>query len=135
MLKKPALLLIELLIGIYDVLNNPLMGAAYDHTRTRWGKARPYILATPLPYFLSTAIMYCGALIFGDTGVNDPKKIIFLFSLLRLKILMMPTLTGAVRQVIKSSLTAISKLLTGLYLQIISIFIFMSMASCLVRLE
>jgi hypothetical protein len=63
------------------------------------------------------------------------KKIIFLFSLLRLKILMTPTLTGAVRLVIKSSLTAISKLLTGLYLQIISIFIFMSMASCLVRLE
>ena len=70
---------IKALISIYDTLNDPLMGIAFDKTRTRWGKARPYILSTPLPYFLSTALMYCGAMIFGDTGVNDPKKIIFLF--------------------------------------------------------
>ncbi len=29
--------LILTLIGIYDVLNNPLMGIVYDKTRTRWG--------------------------------------------------------------------------------------------------
>ncbi len=71
--------IIKALISIYDTLNDPLMGILFDKTRTRWGKARPYILATPLPFFLATAVMYCGALIFGDTGVNDPKKIIFLF--------------------------------------------------------
>lgn len=71
--------IIKALIGIYDTLNDPLMGIAFDKTRTRWGKARPYVLFTPLPYFLATAILYSGALIFGDTGVNDPKKIIFLF--------------------------------------------------------
>ena len=73
---------IKAIIAVYDTLNDPLMGILFDKTRTRWGKARPYILATPLPYFLSTAIMYCGALIFGNTGVNDPKKIIFLFIML-----------------------------------------------------
>ena len=70
------------LISIYDVLNNPLMGAIYDKTRTRWGKARPYIIFTAIPYFLSTAILYSGALVFGDTAGNDPKKIIFVFVLL-----------------------------------------------------
>lgn len=70
---------IKMLISIYDTLNDPLMGIAYDHTRTRWGKARPYILFTPLPYFLCTALLYSGAFIMGDTGINDPKKIIFLF--------------------------------------------------------
>ena len=35
------------LIGIYDVMNNPLMGID-DRTRTRWGKARPYLIFTPL---------------------------------------------------------------------------------------
>lgn len=71
--------LILTLIGIYDVLNNPLMGAAYDRTRTRWGKARPYIIFTAIPYFLSTVLLYSGAMFFGDTAGNDPKKIIFVF--------------------------------------------------------
>lgn len=71
--------LILTLIGIYDVLNNPLMGAAYDRTRTRWGKARPYIIFTAVPYFMSTVVLYSGALFFGDTPGNDPKKIVFVF--------------------------------------------------------
>ncbi|MCR5783654.1 MAG: MFS transporter [Clostridia bacterium] len=73
---------ILMLIGIYDVLNNPLMGIAYDRTRTRWGKARPYIvLAAPL-YFLSTAVLYAGAMFLGNSSGNDPKKIIFVFVVL-----------------------------------------------------
>ncbi len=70
------------LISIYDVLNNPLMGAIYDKTRTRWGKARPYIVFTAIPYFLSTAVLYSGALFLGNSSGNDPKKIIFLFVML-----------------------------------------------------
>lgn len=70
------------LISIYDVLNNPIMGAIYDRTRTRWGKARPYIIFTAIPYFLSTALLYSGALFLGDTAGNDPKKIIFVFTML-----------------------------------------------------
>ena len=73
---------ILMLIGIYDVLNNPLMGAAYDRTRTRWGKARPYIILTAAPYFISTALLYCGALFLGDRGGDDPRKIIFVFVIL-----------------------------------------------------
>ncbi|MCR5484270.1 MAG: MFS transporter [Clostridiales bacterium] len=71
--------LILTLIAIYDVLNNPLMGLAYDKTRTRWGKARPYLIFSPLPYFLSTFILFSGAIFLGNTPSNDPKKIIFLF--------------------------------------------------------
>ncbi len=67
------------LIGIYDVLNDPLMGIVYDKTRTRWGKARPYLIFTPIPYFISTAVMYCGALFFTNETTDDPKKILFLF--------------------------------------------------------
>ena len=44
---------INMLIGIYDVLNNPLMGMVYDRTRTRWGKSRPWIVIGAIPYFLS----------------------------------------------------------------------------------
>lgn len=70
---------IRALISIYDALNDPLMGMIYDKTRTRWGKARPYMIFTPLPYFLSTAILYCGGLFFNNPDTRDPRKILFLF--------------------------------------------------------
>ena len=73
------------LIGIYDVLNNPLMGMAYDKTRTRWGKARPYVIGTCAPFYLSTMIMYAGALFLGNSSGNDPKKIVFVFIMLFLQ--------------------------------------------------
>ena len=74
--------MILMLIGIYDVLNNPLMGMAYDRTRTRWGKARPYIILTAAPYFLSTAVLYSGAMFLGNRPGNDPRKIVFVFVIL-----------------------------------------------------
>ena len=73
---------IQMLIGIYDVLNNPLMGMAYDKTRSRWGKARPYLLFSPIPFFFSTLVLYSGALFLGKTPGDSPKKIIFLFVML-----------------------------------------------------
>lgn len=70
---------IRALISIWDALNDPLMGIIYDKTRTRWGKARPYLIFTPIPYFVSTAILYSGGLIFNNADGQDPRKIIFLF--------------------------------------------------------
>ncbi|MBR6780601.1 MAG: MFS transporter [Clostridia bacterium] len=70
------------LISIYDMLNNPLMGAIYDKTRTRWGKARPYIIFGAIPYFASTFLLYAGAIFLGERSGDDPAKIIFVFTLL-----------------------------------------------------
>ncbi|MBQ1552184.1 MAG: MFS transporter [Clostridia bacterium] len=70
------------LISIYDVLNNPLMGIVYDHTRTRFGKARPWIFFTAVPYFATEIILYSGAVFLGDNIGNDRSKIIFLFVML-----------------------------------------------------
>ena len=78
-------ILITTLIGIYDVLNNPLMGMAYDKTRTRWGKARPYVVFGAIPYFACTAVLYSGAMVMGNTSPNDPKKILFVFIVLFLQ--------------------------------------------------
>jgi len=36
------------LTGIFNTLMCPVMGIAYDKTRTRWGKARPYAMLAPL---------------------------------------------------------------------------------------
>ena len=77
--------LIASLISIYDMLNNPLMGIAYDRTRTRWGKARPYAFLTPAFYFASTALIFCSRLIFDNDNTQDPRKIIFIFLVLFLQ--------------------------------------------------
>lgn len=74
--------LILTLIGIYDILNNPIMGALYDKTRTRWGKARPYVMFAAFPYFISTALLYSGALFLGDASGSDARKIVFVFIML-----------------------------------------------------
>lgn len=70
---------ILVLINIYNALNDPLMGMIYDKTRTRWGKARPWILFSAAPYFLSTVALYSGSVFFHDTATNDPRKILFVF--------------------------------------------------------
>jgi len=74
--------LILTLIGIYDVLNDPLMGIVYDRSRTRWGKARPFVALAPLFYFSSTALLFCGRLFIDNDITDDPRKILFVFAVL-----------------------------------------------------
>lgn len=38
-----------LLARIWDAINDPVMGFAADHTRTRWGSYRPYLLFMAIP--------------------------------------------------------------------------------------
>ena len=49
---------IELLIDIYNVLNDPLMGMIVDHKTTKWGKMKPYILFAAAPIAVLTILMY-----------------------------------------------------------------------------
>lgn len=73
---------IQSIISVYDAINDPLMGILYDKTRTRWGKARPYLLFTPIPFYACTAIMYSSAVFINNDNYNDPKKIWFLLIIL-----------------------------------------------------
>jgi len=74
--------LILTLTGIFNVLIRPLMGIAYDKTRTRWGKARPYAIFAPAMYFGATALMFCGRLFFDNDITDDPRKILFVFCMM-----------------------------------------------------
>jgi Na+/melibiose symporter-like transporter len=70
------MVLIDALIGVYDVLNNPLMGIAYDKTRTRWGKSRPYVFLAPVFYFATIAMVFCAKLFFNNDDPNDMRKVL-----------------------------------------------------------
>ncbi|MCE5236305.1 MAG: glycoside-pentoside-hexuronide (GPH):cation symporter [Eubacteriales bacterium] len=44
---------------VFDALNDPVMGALVDKTRTRWGKLRPYILFSAFPVAFFSAVLFC----------------------------------------------------------------------------
>lgn len=46
-LSASAISLIMLIARIWDAVNDPMMGAIADRTRTRWGKFRPYLMFAP----------------------------------------------------------------------------------------
>ena len=50
-----------------DAFTDPAMGLIADRTNTRWGKYRPYILWTIIPYALLGYLLFLGPN-FGDTG-------------------------------------------------------------------
>jgi len=77
--------LIQTILGIYNALIRPLMGIAYDKTRTRWGKARPYTALAPVLYYAGTALLFCGRLFFDNDITDDPRKIVFVFVMLMVR--------------------------------------------------
>lgn len=67
-----------LFLGIWDTVNDPLMGAVVDKTRTRYGKLRPYLLFVPLPLAVTTILLFSGPLILADTK-KTVIKIIYMY--------------------------------------------------------
>lgn len=69
---KPAAAGTLTVIGtVWNAFFNPLIGYISDHTSTKWGRRRPYILGFCLPLFLSVV------LIFTVPGFSYPIKIIY----------------------------------------------------------
>lgn len=67
-----------LILGIWDTVNDPLMGALIDKTRTRYGKLRPYLLIVPIPLSIATILLFSGPLILQDAKTVTI-KIIYMY--------------------------------------------------------
>ncbi len=66
-----------LFLGLWDTINDPLMGSIIDKTRTRYGKLRPYLLIVPIPLGITTIMLFAGPKIFGDA--SSTVKIAYMF--------------------------------------------------------
>ena len=58
---------------IWDAVNDPLMGALADRTKTRWGKFRPYMLWIAIP------IWAAGVMMFTTPELDDSGKLIYAY--------------------------------------------------------
>lgn len=67
-----------LILGIWDTVNDPLMGGIIDKTRTRYGKLRPYLLFIPLPLAIATVALWSGPLFMQDVK-STTAKIVYMY--------------------------------------------------------
>ena len=70
-----AMIFIE---GIWDTINDPLMGSLIDKTRTRYGKLRPYLVGIPIPLAIATMLVFAGPLFFGDLASDSIVKVMYM---------------------------------------------------------
>lgn len=61
-----AVTVIVVIASLWDAVNDPIMGAIADRTRTRFGKFRPYLIFGPPFIFLSTVL--CFTIFSADPG-------------------------------------------------------------------
>ena len=61
---------------IFDGLNDPIMGVIVDRTRTKWGKMRPYLFGSAIPWGIITILMFIPDIY---SGMNSGGKIAFMW--------------------------------------------------------
>lgn len=62
-----------LVTRIWDAINDPMMGAIADRTKTRWGKFRPYLLWFAIPFGV------IGVAMFTTPEMSDPAKVVYAY--------------------------------------------------------
>ena len=68
-----AVSMMALLSGLWDAVNDPLIGSVIDKTRTGYGKLRPWLIVTPLPFAVLTVLLFGGPSFMNGVSSVGPK--------------------------------------------------------------
>ncbi len=71
---------VSMFTGLWDVINDPIIAALVDKTRTRWGKFRPYMLTFQIPMTLIGAFYWLIPFFFPGTASTYLPKLIYFFA-------------------------------------------------------
>lgn len=66
-------ILLMLLARVWDAINDPMMGMIMDRHMTKWGRMKPYPVATAIPIAILTILMFV------NPGFNTDNKSIWLY--------------------------------------------------------
>lgn len=72
--------IVSLFTGAWDVINDPIIAAIVDKTRTRWGKFRPYLVSFQIPMTLLGALFWFLPFFFPGTSGTYLPKLIYYFA-------------------------------------------------------
>jgi len=75
------LALVSTVGGIWDVVNDTIIGAFVDKTRTRWGKFKPYLFVFAIPGTIGSCLYWLLPLFFPGRPALDLTKFIVYFAL------------------------------------------------------
>jgi len=67
--------------GIWDVVNDTIIGAIVDKTRTRWGKFKPYLVILAIPGTIGTLLYWMLPIFFPNTSETHFMKLLTYFLL------------------------------------------------------
>ncbi|MBQ8027601.1 MAG: MFS transporter, partial [Clostridia bacterium] len=92
-------------IGIWDIINDMLLAAIVDKTRTRWGKFKPWLVIYAVPGVLLTVIYWALPLFFGTKGIGSDGSRFAVFLVLQIFSNLASSLIAIVRQGMTSTIT------------------------------
>ena len=72
--------IVGIFTGMWDVINDPIIGFMVDKTRTRWGKFRPYLVGFQIPMTLIGSLYWFLPFFFPNTSASYLPKLIFYFA-------------------------------------------------------
>ena len=72
--------IVGIFTGMWDVINDPIIGFMVDKTRTRWGKFRPYLVGFQIPMTLIGSLYWFLPFFFPSTSASYLPKLIFYFA-------------------------------------------------------
>ncbi len=92
-------------IGIWDIINDLLLAAVVDKTRTRWGKFKPWLVVYAIPGVLLTVIYWTLPIFMGVEGIGNNMSRFAIFLVLQIFSNLASSLIAIVRQGMTSTIT------------------------------